>query len=111
MVMFWNQYVSAMTETKWATPCEDVFFFSAYADSKGPDQPVHPLTLLLDTVEWTNGKQMSGREFAHARDESESVHFAHIRRHLLLGSAHMISVTHHVADSHMADAPSFMLEK
>ena len=60
----------------------------AYADSEGPDQPaqahqgLHFAKFLLDTMEGINGEQMPGWDFAHARDESESVHFAHVRRHI-----------------------------
>ena len=38
------------------------------------------LTELLDTIELM--KSTSGLNFAHAPDESESVHFAHARRHI-----------------------------
>ena len=36
----------------------------------------------FDTIECINGEQMPGWDFAHAWDESESVHFAHDQRHL-----------------------------
>ena len=50
----------------------------AYAQS---DQGLRcPLTESLDTIESINGEQMPRRDFA--RDASESVHFAHARRHL-----------------------------
>ena len=32
----------------------------AYADSEGPDQPVHPLTESLYTIEYLLGEQMPG---------------------------------------------------
>ena len=38
-----------------------------------------PLTELLATTECIIEEQMPGRDFAHARDESESGHFAHVR--------------------------------
>ena len=41
-----------------------------------------PLTESFDTRECINGEHMPGCDFAHARDESESVHFAHVRRHI-----------------------------
>ena len=31
---------------KWAALCENVFFFWAYVDSEGPDQPAHPRSLI-----------------------------------------------------------------
>ena len=40
-----------------------------------------PLTYSFDIIECINGEQMPGWDFAHARDESESVHFAHVWRH------------------------------
>ena len=36
----------------------------------------------LDIIECINGEQRPGLYFAHAHDESESRHFAHVRRHL-----------------------------
>ena len=41
-----------------------------------------PLTEVADTIECINGEQMPGHDFAHARVESESVHFVCIRRRL-----------------------------
>ena len=48
----------------------------AYADSEGPDQPVHcdqglpcPLTESLDITECMNGEQRPGRYFADAQDD------------------------------------------
>ena len=49
-----------------------------------------PLTDSLDTIECINVKQMPASEFAHAWDESKSVHFAHVRRHLFVCAAHII---------------------
>ena len=40
-----------------------------------------PLIESLDITDFINGKQLPGWDFAHAWDESESVHFAHARRH------------------------------
>ena len=61
----------------------------AYADSEGPDQPAsaqsdqglhYPLTESSDAIKCTNRERTTGWDFAHARDESESAHFAHNRR-------------------------------
>ena len=40
------------------------------------------LTESSDTMEYTTGEQMPGVDFAHARNESESVHNAYSRRHI-----------------------------
>ena len=62
-----------------------------YADNEGPDQPTQsdqdlrcPLIESLDTMKSTNGKQMTGWDFAHAWDVSKSMQFAHVRRHLFV---------------------------
>ena len=47
------------------------------------------LTELLNTTECINGEQMPGLDFVHARDESESVHLEHARRHLWLNGAYI----------------------
>ena len=74
----------------WAVPCENVSSGicrqwrprSACASAQS-DQGLHcPLTESLDTIKCINGKQMPGWDFAHEWDESESVHFVHVRRHL-----------------------------
>ena len=39
-----------------------------------------PQTESVATIVCSNGVQSSVRDFAHVRDESESVHFAHARR-------------------------------
>ena len=39
-----------------------------------------PSTETFDTIECANGEQMPRSDFAHARDGSESVHFAYVRR-------------------------------
>ena len=41
-----------------------------------------PQTELLNTMECFNDEQMPERDLVHAWDESESVHFAHARRHI-----------------------------
>ena len=41
-----------------------------------------PLTESLDKIKCINGDQMPGCDFAHTSDKSESVHFAHARRHI-----------------------------
>ena len=40
------------------------------------------LTESSGTIECIDGEQMPGWDIAHARDESEYVHFAHVRRHI-----------------------------
>ena len=55
--------------------CEQRRPRSACASAQS-DQGLHcPLTESVDTVECNNGEQMPGRNFTHACDESESVHF------------------------------------
>ena len=41
----------------------------------------YSLTESLNTTECINGEQIP-RDFVHAQDESESVHFVHVRRQL-----------------------------
>ena len=43
------------------------------------------LTELLDTINSINRKQIPDCDFARARYESESMHFAHVRRHFFVG--------------------------
>ena len=43
-----------------------------------------PLSEPFDTIECINGEQLPVSDFAHARDESESEHFAHARRHIFV---------------------------
>ena len=38
----------------------------------------------LDTTECIDGEQMPRSDFAYAKDESESMHFVHAVRHILL---------------------------
>ena len=51
-----------------------------------------PLIESLYTIECINGEQMPGWDFAHARDESESIKFAHVRRHLFARRRPIISM-------------------
>ena len=69
-----------------AKPC-----LQAFADSEDPDQTASvqsdlglhcPLTESFDTIEWINEEQLLGWDFAHVRDDSQSMHFAHVWRHL-----------------------------
>ena len=73
-----------------AMPCENVS--SGICGQRRPrsvsvsmqsDQPIQglrcPLTESLDTIECINEEQMPGCDFAHVRDEPESVHF---QRHI-----------------------------
>ena len=54
------------------------------------DQGPHcPLKESLDTTDCMNGEQMTGWYFAHAWNESESLHFAHVEGHLSLGSVRL----------------------
>ena len=75
---------------KWATQCVNLSLGicrqrrprSACASAQ-PDQDHRcPLTELLENIECINGEQMPGGVLAHAWDESESVLFAHARRHI-----------------------------
>ena len=52
------------------------------------DRGLHcPLTESLETIKCISGEQMPGWDFAHAR--GESVHFAHVPRHLFSGTTHI----------------------
>ena len=51
---------------------------TVYASAQSGQGSHFPLTESLDTTE----EQMPGCDFVHVRDKSESVHFAHVRRHL-----------------------------
>ena len=49
---------------------------SAFASAQ-PDRVLRcPLTESFDTIEYINGEQMLGSDFAYVLDESETVHFA-----------------------------------
>ena len=72
-----------------AAPCENIS--SGICGQRRPrsacasvqsDHGLHcPLTESLDTIVCISEEQMPGWDFAHAWDESESLHFTHIRRH------------------------------
>ena len=72
----------------WTAPRENVSFgiceqWRPWSDcaSAQSDQGLHcPLTELLGTIECINVEHMPRWQFAHAWDESESVHFAHARK-------------------------------
>ena len=77
---------------KWAAPCENES--SGICGQRRPrsgctsaqsDQGLRrPFTESLDTFECINGEKMPGSDIAHAWVESESVQFAHARRHFRL---------------------------
>ena len=56
-----------------------VFGLRVYADSKGPDQPAHPLTESLDTTEYMNGEQRP--RFVHVQDDLILRILRNVRRH------------------------------
>ena len=86
-----------LAELDWSAPCKNVS--SGICGQRRPrsacafaqsDQGLHiPLTESLNTITCTKVEQMPGWDFAHAQDESESVHFAHVRRQLFAGAAHI----------------------
>ena len=58
----------------------------------------YPLTESLDTIKCINLEKMSGYESAHARNESESVHFAHVRRYIFAGRGPNENLSSHRAN-------------
>ena len=69
----------------WTVPCENGSLGICGQRKPRPactstqsDQGVHsPLTESLDTIECINAEHMLLRDFTHAQDEYESVHFVH----------------------------------
>ena len=71
-----------------AAPCENVSSGVHVCGEWRPwsacaDQGLHcPLIQSFDTIECINGAYIPKSDVAHAWDDSESVHFAHARRHI-----------------------------
>ena len=85
--MTYTLYASNGNDCFMAPPCENVSSGiygqrrprSDCADAQSDQNHRCPLTESFDTIAFINWEQMPRWDFAHARDESESAHFAHAR--------------------------------
>ena len=89
----------------WITPCENVSRRicgqrrprSACASAQSDQGLRCPLTETSDIIECINEEQMPRWDFAHAWDESESVLFAHGRRHVFAWRGSFEHVVHEMS--------------
>ena len=88
--LFVDMFNSIYTDCIWAAPCENVSLGTCIKErpwsactSRQSDQGLLCLpTESLDSIKYTNGDQMPVWNFAYAQEESESVHFGHVGRHI-----------------------------